>query len=293
MNGLLPDDEIFNNAALPSYLRPDDSLLVYTFPFTGDMKNFINKRIVNPVQCRIHEFENIYLPPVYNNQLLDYAQYENIRYPFQPNTTYMYSGSSYFSTYTDKADLERFKEFSGTDPVFMDNSMQIYTEQARFAGNDPYYPGKARLFNIFQPYCNENIKDLVTDLDNRLFFTNFSANSEIDLIRLATAADFMWNTNAYNEDLSLWKVLVSRYGASVAGELIRYADLYGSVTETLTAFHTANPSSREVRSAFQTLESMKTCTASIEKFTGENSRLLFELKRLHQMLESDLKVYDK
>jgi len=34
----------------------------------------------------------------------------------------------------------------------MDNSMLISTEWGQFAGSNGYYPGKIRLFNIFEPF---------------------------------------------------------------------------------------------------------------------------------------------
>ena len=65
-----------------------------------------------------------------------------------------------------------------------------------------------------------------------MYWINQPARTQIDVIRLATAADFTWNTRDYDPDFSLWKILASRYGVDAARELIHYADHYGLVLET-------------------------------------------------------------
>ena len=55
---------------------------------------------------------------------------------------------------------------------------------------------------------------------------NGFADSEAYKIKYATVADYGWNTDAYNPELSLWKVLCRTYGPAVAQKLIRFSDAY-------------------------------------------------------------------
>ena len=97
------------------------------------------------------------IAPVYNNYLLDYLQYMN-QTTLNPSTpARFYSGRSFFSLNTDDADFTRYIAYTHSKPVFMDNSM--LTSTSGYNGAMPYYPGKVRLFNIFEPFMNEGIRN--------------------------------------------------------------------------------------------------------------------------------------
>jgi len=66
------------------------------------------------------------------------------------------------------------------------------------------------------------IRNHLSQVKHTLYYMNFQPGSELDIVRMATAADFMWNVADYNPEASLWKVLRSRYGAEVARELVQY-----------------------------------------------------------------------
>jgi hypothetical protein len=260
----LSQDERFTVKRIPKYEAPSDSTLTYIYP------------------------SETTIPFAFHNQLLDYSGFDDTPVRKNEVTGNLYAGSSYFSINTDDADIDRYMAHCGTKPVFMDNSMQISTSEGHYAGNDPWYPGKIRLYNIFEPFNNEAIREHFSKLDTTMFFVNMSAGSEIDVIRLATAADFIWNTPAYSKDLSLWKVLQSRYGAEISRELINYADQYGMMLEMLLRMKMTRQVPRNLKTEQQTLAGLNSTVIKITKGLGSDHQLVKELTMLNSELRNKL-----
>lgn len=223
--------------------------------------------------------------PPFHNQMLDYSLYMNPAGHCPAEVSDFYAGCSYFSMNTDDADLRHFLSRTKKKPMFMDNSMQMHTPWAHFGGNDPWYPGKVRLYNLFEPYGNDAIKDHFYGLDSSRFWINLAAGSETDIIRLATAADFMWNAASYNRDRSLWKVLQSRYGAEASREIIRYADQYGLMMETLLRMRVKTQLQRNLKNAQQILSELNRLVHSIGQSIGPDHPLVKELGTLTTALQ--------
>jgi|WetSurSiteA1Bulk_404760.scaffolds.fasta_scaffold00012_22 hypothetical protein len=255
---------IFSFAEFPDFAKPADSTLTCIFP----------------EDCSGYR--------IFHNQLLDYCGFEHDTDRKGKETRNFYAGCSYFSMNTDDADIDRYIAFSGSRPVFMDNSMQIYTHWGHYAGNDPWYPGKVRLFNIFEPFTNADIREHFSKLDTTMFLINFSPHSEIDLIRMATAADFMWNSATYARDHSLWKVLQSRYGSMTSRYLVRYADRYGLFLEGMLRIKQNESVPRNLKICQQTLEELDMIIDSVRKYIEKDSRLLQELQALNAEAQEEV-----
>ncbi|HLO57165.1 MAG TPA: hypothetical protein VK179_00335 [Bacteroidales bacterium] len=213
---------------------------------------------------------------------------------FNPHLQYFipgmkfYTGSSFFSINTDLADLNRYRLIFRWKPAFFDNSMLMATSWAEYNGTDPYFPGKARLFNLFEPYGNIDIEALYKNIDTSAFVVNLPPASEIEVIRLATAADFLWNMNSYSKDYSLWKVLVSRYGRQTAVNLITYADKYSVLLETLLKIENNIQSAKNIKQGQITITELTSVTAQISDALGQQHRLIQELLRLNAELRNRL-----
>jgi hypothetical protein len=288
-------DELFEIGRIPRYRIPTDSSLTYSFPvdFTADECNFVSgghNQLKYLVQGSPN-FPYLIIPPAFNNQLLDNMEYQMLTPIISDRIRCLYSGSSFFSVNTDDADIERFIAITGTKPVFMDNSMQMDTPWGHYNGSDPFYPGKIRMFNIFEPYGNAEIREHFSKLDTSLFFINKYAENEIDIIRLATAADFLWNSGSYSKYISLWKVLQSRYGAVVSRELIRYADQYGLMLEMILKLSEKEQTSRNLKIGQQILIALDKQVVSITTLLGQEHRLVKELRLLNQECRKKLGLF--
>jgi hypothetical protein len=288
-------EDLFETGSLPRYRIPADSTLTYSFPvdFTEVDCNLVPNRdnLLKYLVQGSPVFPYLIIPPAFNNQLLDNMEYQMLIPVVSDQIRCLYSGCSFFSVNTDDADLERFIAITGTKPVFMDNSMQMDTPWGHYGGSDPHYPGKIRLFNIFEPYGNAEIREHFSKLDTGLFFINKYAENEIDIIRLATAADFLWNSGSYSKNLSLWKVLQSRYGAVVSRELIRYADQYGLILEMIMKLKAREQISRNLKIGQQILIDLDKQVVSITTLLGQEHQLVKELRQLNQDCRKKLGMF--
>ncbi len=225
--------------------------------------------------------------PALHNQLLDSIGFEKWD-PEHRIGPEFYSGCSYYSIRTDDADIDRYISCIGIKPVFMDNSMQISAASARYAANDPRSAGKLRLYNLFEPFGNAEIREHFSKLDTTTFFVNLAAGSEIDIIRLATAADFMWNAAAYSGDRSMWKVLQTRYGADASRMLISYADKYSQMLEAVFRMKITSQKPRNLKNEQQILAELNALVAEIGEKLGSDNRLVKELKVLNGTMKEEL-----
>jgi hypothetical protein len=147
------------------------------------------------------------------------------------------------------------------------------------------------LFNIFEPFGNQEIRKHFSKLDSTLFFINLPAASEIDIIRLATAADFLWNARTYTGDFSLWKVLLSRYGAENARDLIIYADKYSLMLEVFLRLEMNNQTARNFKTGQQVIAELTALVAKTNMSLGSQNKLVKELQSLNAQLRNKLNYY--
>jgi hypothetical protein len=279
----------------PQRLLPDDSSLCYPFPVSLLSSEELEKQVValnsftpDPPSSRSGL---LLMHPVYNNQLLDFSQYANQSEGGFRGFVWLYSGSSFFSLNTDDADLARFSAFARGKPVFMDNSMLVSTSWGHYGGASPYYSGKIRLFNIFEPFGNLGIREQYVQLNNSLFWINLTANSEIDLIRLSTAADFMWNCKTYDPDYSLWKVLCVRYGADAARSLIQYADQYSLMLEIVQMLEQKETLPRSMKNVRADLTLLASGSGKLGPILGSDHPLLQEINRLNAQIRNRIEKF--
>jgi hypothetical protein len=292
LSSISGNNSLFRIVHLPQYISPGDSTLTYKYPFRFIYKNRTSVTGAYDLSPYIisgfKEYPLFIILPAFHNQLLDNSDYAERPFQFGKEVKCLYSGSSFFSINTDDADIERYIALTGPKPVFMDNSMRISSPWGQFGGSNHYYPGKIRLYNIFEPFVNTEIREHYSKLDSTLFFVNQPVTSEIGIIRLATAADFLWNATTYSKDYALWKVLMSRYGVDNARELITYADKYGLMLEVLLHLEMKSPIVRNIKSAQQIMADLTSLAAKISESLGSRHKLVTELKLLNAELRNIL-----
>jgi hypothetical protein len=273
----------------PGLLMPDDSSLCYSLPPDPDHLEAVSEA---EERSAIHSGNRVkgtfLLPKVFNNQLMNYLSCYGKPGPGISDYPYVYSGSSFFSINTDDADFYGFLKFTREKPVFMDNSMIVSSEWGHFDGAYPYFTGKIRLYNIFEPFGNTGMRDHMKQLDTSLYWVNMKPQSEMESIRLCTAADFMWNMQDYDPDFSLWKVLLSRYGAKAARALIHYADVYGMMLEIELKLERNEPIPRNLKNVQNDFSSLVMASGSLEPLLGHNHPLMKEILSLNSLLKTRL-----
>jgi hypothetical protein len=262
---------------LNDYAVPEDSVLTYANSVYAGLDVFKKER---------QQENQLIVPPAFNNQLLDNSLCSG-EWPDRSGSDYLYSGCSFFSILTDEADIYRFTSVTGVKPVFMDNSMNIATPWGQYKGAKPGFPGKIRMYNLFEPFANEGIREFLHELNHEVYFMNFAPTSEIECIRMATAADFLWNVHAYSGDYSLWKVLMTRYGKENARKLIEFADKYSLMLEIVQRFEMNNLSSRNIKTGQQTIADINVLIKQISNSLGSKHNLVQELHILTTTLTNN------
>jgi hypothetical protein len=224
------------------------------------------------------------LLPWYNNSLIDDSRgnaevlIERIIPGFPDNIIYLWTGNSGYSLKSDNADLQRMKHYLKKMPVYWDNSVLTISRNMNMPEYYYHYPGKVRLYNIFEPYDNNNIEFIIENIDKEQIFFNGTVTSELDLIKFATIADFSWNTKTYDPDLSLWKILLSRYGLEAAKVLIFINDEYFSLKEIIINLNSAGLSQKLLKRGENIINNLNTELKKLASMLGESHPLTVELR---------------
>lgn len=284
----------FNNGALgivyvPCFMTPSKMSLCER----GQLDNYLNNpnRLFRNVSIIGNILNNGYtgmdlgvLIPWYNNELINDSKgntevlLKRIISGFPDNISYFWTGNSSYSLKTDNADLERMKYFLKETPVYWDNSILTNNRNMNVSDYYSHYPGKVRLLNLFEPYNDDNIDVILGNIGKDQIFFNCHVTSELDLIKFATVADFSWNTKTYDPDLSLWKILLSRYGLEATKLLILINDDYFSLKEITLNLKSAKPVQKLVRKGESIIDDLNTKLEKLASILGESHPLTDELK---------------
>ncbi|MCK5028805.1 MAG: beta-N-acetylglucosaminidase domain-containing protein [Bacteroidales bacterium] len=134
-----------------------------------------------------------------------------------------WNGSSKYSYGIDYADLTRMNEMTEKTLILLDNN--LIKDNARFTSNNTaeYYAGKLRLLSFMEPYNPYFSADLYEN-GNKKILLNTQDISDLDIIRVLTAANYYWNVESYNPEWSLWVVLNKLIGRENAINIIYFND---------------------------------------------------------------------
>jgi hypothetical protein len=201
------------------------------------------------------------------------------------NVGLLWSGPARKSHAVDEADLHRYGKLTGSVPVLWDNSLNALPELLNDTSLSTELSLKLRTLNLFEPYRVKFTGSPLPGGHVEKIIINSNTDSEIMKIRMATAADYMWNTRTYNPDFSLWKVLVSRFGREAGMNLYHFNESYMTLIGSLNAFKDDAGNQRYTRQISVQLEVMQETLTILEGLIPDQSRFLNELKHLKLDLE--------
>ncbi|MFZ0612805.1 MAG: beta-N-acetylglucosaminidase domain-containing protein [Desulfobacterales bacterium] len=179
-----------------------------------------------------------FCPPWYANEFIDRSEgraevyFSELTARIPPDIAIVWTGPTVRSLSVDRADLHRYGTLIGRWPMMWDNTLYARNLEAKnYGGYTTHYPDKVRMCSLFEPFDTYRPEGFQNYNDGRHMYTNVNAYSEVYKIKLATVADYEWNTAAYNPELSLWKVLCGLYGIECARELVLFNDAYYGIYE--------------------------------------------------------------
>lgn len=232
-----------------------------------------------------------FIPPWYANEQVDQSRGKGEQYlreladKMPDHVSLLWSGSSPQSYSADDADFHRYTGLAQRDLVFWDNSLNTLPGIMSDTSLVMSLSLKLRTMNLFEPYRVKFTGDTLPGYLTGKILVNSPIDSELMKIRIATAADYMWNTRTYDPDLSLWKVLVSRYGQEAGMNLYRFNQSYMTLFGILKALKSDSGNQRYARQIKDQLEVMQETLAILDGLIPHHPRLLNELKSLKLDME--------
>lgn len=232
-----------------------------------------------------------FIPPWYANELVDQSRGQGEQYlrdladNIPDQVSILWSGPSKQSYSVDEADFHRYRALTDRELVIWDNSLNTLPDILSDTSLSMSLSLKLRTLNVFEPYQVKFTGSSLPGSQAGKIIINSPLDSELMKIRIATAADYMWNTLTYDPDLSLWKVLVFRYGREAAMNLYQFNESYMTLLGSLTALKNGTGNQRHARQINDEFEVMQETLAILDGLIPHNPRLLNELKSLKLELE--------
>jgi hypothetical protein len=207
-----------------------------------DRKRFINLQnaqsyVINQLKAWLDRdypgtrFE--FCPPWYANEFIDRSEgkaeiyLKELAAQIPLEVAIIWTGPTVRSLSLDMADFLRYRNLIGRWPMFWDNTLYARNlETTAYGGYTAHYPGKVRMCNLFEPLDADRPAGFHEFNDGRHMYVNGAADSQFYRIKLATVADYEWNTSAYIPERSLWKALVKAYGPTCAKEVLFFNEAY-------------------------------------------------------------------
>ncbi len=173
-----------------------------------------------------------FCPPWYLNEFVDKSQgkaesyFSDLQAMIPQDVAIVWTGNTVRSLSLDNADIFRYKQLIGRNPMLWDNTLYARSMTGKYGGYPSLYPEKSRLCNIFEPLDITVPDHFYQYNDGPQMYVNGDTYSDPYKIKFMTVADFEWNNDAYNADFSLWKALLKTYGKEYALKLMIYNDTY-------------------------------------------------------------------
>jgi hypothetical protein len=131
--------------------------------------------------------------------------------------------------------------------------------------------------NLFEPYDVQVPDNFYQYVDGPHIYMNGAASSEYYKIKYSTVADFEWNNNAYNPDLSLWKTLLVNFGKEQAKQLIMFNDAYYALMDICMKMERGNVSNRMIKQGEYLSEQMHILYSSLSSKLKDHPLLIEEI----------------
>lgn len=228
-----------------------------------------------------------FCPPWYANEFIDRGDgraevyFEELIAQIPRDVAVVWTGPTVRSLSVDMADLQRYRALIGRWPMFWDNTLYARTiETERYGGYTTHYPGKVRMCNLFEPFDAYRPPDFQDYNDRRQIYTNANAYSDFYRIKLATMADYQWNTRAYQPELSLWKSLCGAYGQESAKMLLRFNDAYYGLYEVCLRIEREGRQDVLIAAGRNFLNDLDSCLERISAQLPDEPALINALEKL-------------
>jgi len=181
------------------------------------------------------------------------------------NIPVYWTGGSYCSPSIDYAEWFRMNKLVKANPVLFDNSLNYSLLRFKDEEAKSYYVGKLRTLSLFEP-LKADYPDHFHQLNNSgKIVLNIDSFTKLNIIKTLTAANYYWNTENYNADKTIWKLLVKYYGTENAKNLVYFNDAYFGLKELCQKIKNNGINNKNSRIANKFLEDLNYYSELLEK----------------------------
>jgi len=274
---------------------------IYTLFTDGDKKAFYNMahaqtfmlgEINNWLKKDYGDIRLEFCPAPYLNEFVDYSRgsaeafFRELASHMPKDVAVIWTGNTVRSTSYDVADIRRYTSYIEKKPMLWDNTPYARELEGGNGGYPAHYPGKAVMCNLFEPY-DIIVPDNFVDIMDSHIYSNGETLKERWKIKYASFADFAWNTNSYDPDMSLFRVLISEFGKKGALKLLQFNDTYYNLVsvwatirngkENANDEHPYKITETQIEKGKKSIKKLKAIYKTLKKSVN-NKKLLDELK---------------
>jgi hypothetical protein len=232
-----------------------------------------------------------FCPPWYANDFINRSEgraeiyFKELAMQIPENVAIAWTGPAVRSLSIDMADIRRFKALIGRWPMVWDNTLYARSIASKhYGGYTAHYPGKVRMCNLFEPFDAYRPENFHQYSSGGHIYINADAYRDTYKAKLATVADYLWNTAAYDPELSMWKVLCRTYGAACAKELLYFNDAYYGLYQICLRMEAGEAGNTFTDKGRAFIEAMNDCLQQIDEAGCDGQTLRQELEGLGNRL---------
>lgn len=199
------------------------------------------------------------------------------------NVDYLWTGPSSYPFVIDEVEVAYIRKMISKKPVYYSKSINPMADDVFDHAYHRHFPGKIRGTSIFEPFKLNLPEDFGQMNSEQSFIAEMDLRTELDKIKLATYADYLWNTESYSPHRSLVKVLVNMYGEEAAFSLLKCNEYLQGMKEMFYKARSPENKRKYLRTAENFLVELDRQMDRLEELLHDDPVLLEIRKRKKQV----------
>ncbi len=253
----------------------------------------IHTELIEQVYNWIPEQTKLYLKPVWNStDMINQSHgrgeiYLNELFRKIPGKVqFLWSGATKNPGIVDNIEMYHIEKMIGKTPVFFCNNINpLFNDELSFTL--PINSPKLRMHSLFKNFVIQLPDNFFKNSGEGSFFAHIDLRelTPIKKIQLSTLANYLWNSENYNPDESLYISLIKTFGKENTINLIEFNQLYMGLYELCLRNKNQAMRRKNMKTAEEYIQKMNVLTDQFEQ-KMENDKMKNTLIHMKNELES-------
>ncbi|MFP4017823.1 MAG: beta-N-acetylglucosaminidase domain-containing protein [Bacteroidales bacterium] len=253
----------------------------------------IHTELIEQIYNWIPEQTKLYLKPVWNStDMINQSHgrgeiYLNELFRKIPDKVqFLWSGATKNPGIVDNIEMYHIEKISGKTPVFFCNNINpLFNDELSFTL--PINPPKLRMHSLFKNFVIQLPDNFFKNSGEGSFFAHIDLRelTPIKKIQLSTLADYLWNSENYNPDESLYISLLKTFGKENTINLIEFNQLYMGLYDLYLRNKNQGMKRKNMKTAEEYIQKMNVLTEKFEQ-KMENDKMKNTLIHMKNEMES-------